>query len=100
MHIIRVRHNVRNESIQSTNPDSISRWATNSSAAIRHSAYRWWAIGGPLLRVSWVYRSWNSFEELDQHVLPRSSVGRCVIPWEFFGKSVKHTFSCRKMYSV
>ena len=23
-------------------------------------------------------------------------VGRCVIPWEFLGKSVKHTFSCRK----
>ena len=28
------------------------------------------------------------------------SVGRCVIPCAFFGKSVKHTFSCRKMYSV
>ena len=28
------------------------------------------------------------------------SVGRCVIPWEFLGKSVKHTFSCRKMYFV
>ena len=28
------------------------------------------------------------------------SVGRCVIPWEFLGKSVKHTFSCRKMYPV
>ena len=26
------------------------------------------------------------------------SVGRCVIPWEFSGKSAKHTFSCRKMY--
>ena len=22
------------------------------------------------------------------------SVGRCVIPWEFLGKSVKHIFSC------
>ena len=29
-----------------------------------------------------------------------NSVGRCVIPWEFLGKSVKHTFSCRKMYLV
>ena len=28
------------------------------------------------------------------------SVGRCVIPCAFFGKSAKHTFSCRKMYSV
>ena len=28
------------------------------------------------------------------------SVGRCVIPWEFLGKSVKHIFSCREMYSV
>ena len=28
------------------------------------------------------------------------SVGHCVIPCAFFGKSVKHTFSCRKMYSV
>ena len=28
------------------------------------------------------------------------SVGRCVIPWEFLGKSVKHTFSCREMYPV
>ena len=28
------------------------------------------------------------------------SVGRCVIPCAFFGKSVKHTFSCRKMYPV
>ena len=27
------------------------------------------------------------------------SVGRCVIPWEFLGKSVKHIFSCREMYS-
>ena len=24
------------------------------------------------------------------------SVGRCVIPCAFFGKSVKYTFSCRK----
>ena len=30
----------------------------------------------------------------------RYSVGRCVIPCAFFGKSVKHTFSCRKMYHV
>ena len=29
-----------------------------------------------------------------------NSVGRCVIPWEFLGKSVKHIFSCREMYSV
>ena len=28
------------------------------------------------------------------------SVGGCVIPWEFLGKSVKHIFSCRKMYSL
>ena len=28
------------------------------------------------------------------------SVGRCVILCAFFGKSVKHTFSCRKMYLV
>ena len=28
------------------------------------------------------------------------SVGRCVIPCAFFGKSVKHTFSCRKIYLV
>ena len=28
------------------------------------------------------------------------SVGRCVITCAFFGKSVKHTFSCSKMYSV
>ena len=28
------------------------------------------------------------------------SVGRCVIPCASFGKSVKHTFSSRKMYSV
>ena len=28
------------------------------------------------------------------------SVGRCVIPCAFFGKSVKHTFSCRRMYPV
>ena len=28
------------------------------------------------------------------------SVGRCVIPCAFFGKSVKHTFSRRKMYPV
>ena len=27
------------------------------------------------------------------------SVGPCVIPCAFFGKSVKHMFSCRKMYS-
>ena len=27
------------------------------------------------------------------------SVGHCVIPCEFFGKSVKHTFSCRKIYT-
>ena len=27
-----------------------------------------------------------------------SSVGRCVIPCAFFGKSVKHIFSCSKMY--
>ena len=33
------------------------------------------------------------------HVL-NDSVGRCVIPWEFLGKSVKHIFSCREMYSV
>ena len=26
------------------------------------------------------------------------SVGPCVIPCAFFGKSVKHIFSCRKMY--
>ena len=26
------------------------------------------------------------------------SVGRCVIPCAFFGKSVKHIFSCSKMY--
>ena len=29
-----------------------------------------------------------------------NSVGRCVIPWEFLGKSVKHTCSCRKMYPI
>ena len=29
-----------------------------------------------------------------------NSVGRCVIPCAFFGKSVKHTFSCRRMYPV
>ena len=29
-----------------------------------------------------------------------NSVGRCVIPWEFLGKSVKHIFSCREIYSV
>ena len=29
-----------------------------------------------------------------------NSVGRCVIPWKFLGKSVKHTYSCRKMYPV
>ena len=28
------------------------------------------------------------------------SVGRCVIPCTCFGKSVEHTFSCRKMYLV
>ena len=28
------------------------------------------------------------------------SVGRCVIPWEILGKSVKHIFSCREMYCV
>ena len=28
------------------------------------------------------------------------SVGRCVIPCAFFGKSVKHTFSCKEMYPV
>ena len=28
------------------------------------------------------------------------SVGRCVIPWEFLGKSVKHILSFREMYSV
>ena len=28
------------------------------------------------------------------------SVGRCVIPWESLGKSVKHLFSCRKMYFI
>ena len=27
-----------------------------------------------------------------------TSVGRCVIPCAFFGKSVKHIFSCSKMY--
>ena len=26
------------------------------------------------------------------------SVGRCVIPCAFFGKSVKHIFSCRQIY--
>ena len=25
-----------------------------------------------------------------------NSVGRCVIPFAFFGKNVKHTFSCRE----
>ena len=28
------------------------------------------------------------------------SVGRCVILCAFFGKSVKHAFSCKKMYPV
>ena len=28
------------------------------------------------------------------------SVGPCIIPCAFFGKSVKHTCLCRKMYSV
>ena len=28
------------------------------------------------------------------------SVGRCVIPCAFFGKSVKHIFSGRKIYPV
>ena len=35
-----------------------------------------------------------------QIVSEYDSVGRCVIPWEFLSKSVKHTFSCRKMYPV
>ena len=30
----------------------------------------------------------------------RFSVGRCVITCAFFGKSVKHTLSCKKMYPV
>ena len=29
-----------------------------------------------------------------------NSVGRCVIPWEFLGKSFKHIVSCREIYSV
>ena len=35
-----------------------------------------------------------------QNVFPEGSVGRCVIPLEFLGKSVKHIYSCREMYSV
>ena len=38
-----------------------------------------------------------SFENL---LFKPLSVGRCVIPCAFFGKSIKHTFSCRKMYSA
>ena len=30
----------------------------------------------------------------------KTSVGRCVILCAFFDKSVKHAFSCRKMYPV
>ena len=33
-------------------------------------------------------------------VVSTDSVGRCVIPCAFFGKSVKHTFSCIKMCPV
>ena len=40
---------------------------------------------------------WNG---LEMNGVKSISVGRCVIPCAFFGKSVKHTFSCRKMYSV
>ena len=37
--------------------------------------------------------------ENKQHIKrARCSVGRCVIPCAFFGKSVKHIFSCSKMY--
>ena len=40
------------------------------------------------------------WSKISNMVMWHISVGRCVIPWEFLGKSVKHTFSCRKMYPV
>ena len=50
---------------------------------------------------TWLIRvSGRNSSVLHIRVRNRNSVGRCVIPWEFFGKSVKHTFSCRKMYPV
>ena len=49
---------------------------------------------GEMLRVFWIFLF--DFLSLSWYC----SVGRCVIPWEFLGKSVKHTFSCRKMYPV
>ena len=38
------------------------------------------------------------FMQQNTHLI--TSVSRCVIPCAFFGKSVKHTFSCRIMYPV
>ena len=34
--------------------------------------------------------------EISGNIIPSYSVGRCVIPWEFLGKSVKHIFSVEK----
>ena len=44
--------------------------------------------------------TWVRILEFGTKLDSDDSVGRCVIPWEFLGESVKHTFSCREMYSV
>ena len=45
-------------------------------------------------------KPWEKFLNSWEKFLDSCSVGRCVIPWEFLGKSVKHTCSCRKMYPI
>ena len=53
---------------------------------------------------TWEVVVWNDRMKLEmdatvnQTCPERNSVGRCVIPCAFFGKSVKHIFSCSKMY--
>ena len=57
--------------------------------------------GGFLTYVLYHHRETsNQISKRKRLITHRYSVGRCVIPCAFFGKSVKHTFSCRKMYSV
>ena len=46
------------------------------------------------------YMDWVTYVANSESVISHISVGRCVIPCAFFGKSVKHTFSCRRMYPV
>ena len=59
----------------------------------------------PMVRVGHIFFTLSDFLFMSLHVMFLGfffaiSVGRCVIPWEFLGKSVKHIFSCREMYFV